>query len=89
VKSLTTFFGVPKGEDDIRVLYEGSFPGLNEALWCHWLMLPNTNSHLRTVEPGTFMSDVYIADMFLDFFLDWHLRKYSGADLTSYFTNDL
>jgi hypothetical protein len=59
VKSLTTFFGVPKGEDDMRVVYDGSLPGLNAALWCPWFMLPNTNSHLRTVEPVTFMSDVF------------------------------
>jgi hypothetical protein len=89
VKSLTTFFGVPKGEEDMRVVYDGSLPGLNTALWCPWFMLPNTNSHLRTFEPGTFMSDVDIAEMFLNFFLDWHLRKYSGVDLTIFFTDDL
>jgi hypothetical protein len=47
VKSLTTFFGVPKGEDYMRVVYDGSLPGLHAALWCPWFMLPNTNSHLR------------------------------------------
>jgi hypothetical protein len=52
-------------------------------------MLTNTNSHFRTVEPGTFMSNIDIAEMFLNFFLDWHLRKYAGVDLTSYFTDDL
>jgi hypothetical protein len=52
-------------------------------------VLPNTNSHLRTVEPGIFMSDVDIAEMFLNFFLDWHLRKHAGVDLTIYFTDDL
>jgi hypothetical protein len=35
------------------------------------------------------MSDVDIAEMLLNFFLDWHLRKYAGVDLTSYFTDDL
>jgi hypothetical protein len=89
VKSLTTFFGVPKGEDDMQVVYDGSLPILNTALWCPFFMLPNANSHLRTVEPGTFMSDVDIAEMFLNFFLDWHLRKYAGVDLTSYFDDDL
>jgi hypothetical protein len=49
VKSLTTFFGVPKGEEDMRVVYDGSLPGFNAALWCPWFMLPNTNSHLMTV----------------------------------------
>jgi hypothetical protein len=52
-------------------------------------MLPNTNSHLRTVEPGTFMSDVNIAEMFLNFFLEWYLSKYAGVDLKSYFDDDL
>jgi hypothetical protein len=89
VKSLTTLFGVPKGEDDMRVVYDGSLPGLNAALWRPWFMLPNTNSHLRTVEPRTFMSDVDIAEMFFNFFLDWQLRKYAGVDLTSYFTDNL
>jgi hypothetical protein len=89
VKSLTTFFGDPRGEDNMRLIYDGYLPGLNAALWCHWIVLPSTNSHLRTVEPGTFMSDVDIAVMCLNFFLDWHLRKYAGVDLTSYFTDDL
>jgi hypothetical protein len=52
-------------------------------------MLPNKNSHLSTLEPGTFMSDVDISEMFLNFFLDWYLRKYAGVDLTSYFRDDL
>jgi hypothetical protein len=29
VNSLTTFFGVPRGEDDMRVVYDGSLSGLN------------------------------------------------------------
>jgi hypothetical protein len=89
VKSLTTFFGVPKGEDDMRVIYDGSLPCLKAALWCQWFMLTNINSHLRTVEPGTFMSDVDIAELFLILFLDWSLRKYAGVNLTSYFGDDL
>jgi hypothetical protein len=48
VKSLTIFFGVPKGEDDMRVIYDGSLPVLNASLWCTWFMLTNANSHLRT-----------------------------------------
>jgi hypothetical protein len=89
VKSLTTFFGVPKGEDNMRVVYDGSLPGLNSSLCCPCFMLPNTNSHLRTVETVNLMSDVDIAEMFLNFFLDWHLIKYAGVDLTSYFDDDL
>jgi hypothetical protein len=73
----------------MQVVYDGSLLGLNAALWCPWFVLPNKNSHLRTVVPGTFMSNVDIAEIFLIFFLDWHLRKYAGVYLTSYFTEDL
>jgi hypothetical protein len=41
------------------------------------------------VEPGTFMSDIDITEMFLNFFLDWYLRKYASVDRTSYFDDDL
>jgi hypothetical protein len=33
VESLTAFFGVPKGEDDIRLVYDGSVGGLNLTIW--------------------------------------------------------
>jgi hypothetical protein len=33
VKSLTAFFAVPKGEDDIRLVYDGSVSGLNLSIW--------------------------------------------------------
>jgi hypothetical protein len=52
-------------------------------------MIPNTNSHLSTVEPVTFMSDVDIDEMFLKFFLDRYLRKYNMVDLVSYFGDNM
>jgi hypothetical protein len=33
VKSLTAFFGVPKSNDDIRLVYNGSVSGLNLTIW--------------------------------------------------------
>ena len=36
VKSLMYYFHVPKGEDDIRMVYDGSKPGLNKSLFAHW-----------------------------------------------------
>lgn len=33
VRSLTRFFPVKKGDDDIRVVYDGTASGLNDALW--------------------------------------------------------
>jgi hypothetical protein len=33
VKSLTSFFSVPKGDDGVRMVYNGSESGLNDAIW--------------------------------------------------------
>ena len=33
VKSLTHYFSVPKGTDDIRMVYDASRSGLNDAVW--------------------------------------------------------
>ena len=38
VKSLTSFFAVPKGESDIHIVYDLSACGLNEALWAPVLL---------------------------------------------------
>ncbi len=32
-RSLVSFFSVPKGESDIRVVFYGNKPGLNHAIW--------------------------------------------------------
>jgi hypothetical protein len=44
VASLTSYFAVPKGENDIRLVYDGSDSGLNEALWSPSFWLPNSAS---------------------------------------------
>ena len=58
VLALTSFFDVPKGKDDIRMVYDGTVSGLNRALWAPWFPLPTIESHLRLINPGYFMEDV-------------------------------
>jgi hypothetical protein len=57
VKSLTSLFAIPKGDEDIRLVYDGTKSSLNRAVWAPWFPLPTVESHLRRVEPGTFMGD--------------------------------
>jgi hypothetical protein len=85
VKSLTAIFGAAKGDFDIHMVYDGTFSGLNRALWAPWFSFPNINTILRIVETGTFMGDVDIGEMLLNFFLDPNLRKFAGVDLTKFF----
>jgi hypothetical protein len=85
VKALTAFFYVQKGEDDIRVVYDGSVSGLNEVLWVPRFVLPTLRTQLRAVENGTFMADLDIGEMFLNFILHEGVRPYARVDLTHHF----
>ena len=88
VTSLTSFFAVPKGEDDIRMVYDASVSGLNDTIWVPRFPLPTIQTHLRSVQEGTWMADLDIGEMFLNFILHSDLRNLSGVDLTEY-TDDI
>ena len=87
VVSLTTYFDVPKGEDDIRMVYDGTKCGLNGAVWIPSFFMPTVQTHLRAVEEGTHMCDVDLGEMFLNFMVHPSVRKYLGVDLTPYQLN--
>lgn len=84
VVSLTAFFGVKKGDDDVRPVYDGSVSGLNDSIWMPRFALPTIQTHLRQVEAGTFMCDLDLGEMFLNFILHEDLRSLTGVDLTLY-----
>jgi hypothetical protein len=88
VASVTSFFAVPKGDDDIRMVYNGTSCGLNDAVFAPWFALPTMDSHLRAVDIGTYMADCDIGEMFLNFMLDEKLREYAGVDLTDLFPDE-
>jgi len=88
VKGLTRFFAVPKGPEDIRMVYDASVSGLNDALWAPWFVMPTIRSHLRAVDVNTFMGDVDIGEMFLNFVLHDELKPHCGVDLTTYYPGE-
>ena len=87
VVSLTSFFSVPKGDTDIRMVYDGTQSGLNESMWVPRFGLPTIDTHLRAIEEGTFLADVDVGDCFLNFPLHEKLQHLAGVDLTCYFPN--
>jgi hypothetical protein len=89
VESLTSFFAVPKGDSDIRMVYDGTKSGLNDALWAPWFALPTIESHLRFVDQSSHMGDIDIGDMFHNFVLHESLRRVAGIDLTNYFPEEI
>jgi hypothetical protein len=89
VKSLIFFFDVPKGLDDIRMIYDGTKSGLNAGLWAPWFPLPTVDSLLRSVEPGTYMSDNDVGGMFLNCILHSLVQERCGVDLTKFFPEEV
>jgi hypothetical protein len=89
VESLISFSDVEKGSDDIRMVYDGSASGLDDLLWAPWFHLPTLETLQRSVEPGTFMSDNDVEEMFLNFMLHEDLRKLCGVDFTLYYPEEL
>jgi hypothetical protein len=89
VDSLTSYFSVPKGDTDIRMVYDGTKSGLNDALWAPWFAHPTVESHLRSVGPSTHMGDIDIGDMFHNFVLHEQVQRVAGIDLTPFFLEEL
>ena len=98
IKSLAHFFQVPKTwkivegkrvSDDIRMVYDATCSGLNQAVWAPWFPMRTVLSPLRAVVAGTIMSDCDVGEMFLNFMLEPKLRPYAGVDLTFLFPEEV
>jgi hypothetical protein len=70
VASLTQFFAVAKGEKDIQMVYNGTSSELNAHLWCPCFAVATINTMLRALEPGNYMGDIDIGEMFLNFIME-------------------
>jgi hypothetical protein len=46
VHSLISFFAVPKGDEDVRMVYDGTKSGLNNCIWVPRFPLPTVGTHL-------------------------------------------
>ena len=85
IESLMYMFHVPKGETDIRMVYDGTKSGLNEALFAPWFALPKVDTMARWVIAGSWLADNDYGDMFLNFPLHPNLQKFCGVDLSQLF----
>ena len=76
------YFVVPKGETDIRVVFDGTSSGLNESLWAPNFFLPTARDAGLLLSYSTFMADVDFGEMFHNFWtpksgntLEWKLVR--------------
>ncbi len=70
--SLTSYFSVPKGDSDLRMVYDGTKSGLNDSMWAPWFALP-------FVGPESFLGDIDIGDMFHNFVLHEKVQSLAGS----------
>ena len=75
IKCIMHFFHVPKGLEDIWMVYNGTKSGLNDALFAPWFALPTADSMAQWVLPGCWLADNDLGDCFLNFPLHPDLQK--------------
>jgi hypothetical protein len=81
VISLTTYFAVPKGLDDIRMVYDATASGLNDCLWAPNFWLPSAKGLVECMDSNSWMGDLDMGEQFLNFPLHPDLQKFCGIDL--------
>ena len=84
VRSLINCFAVEKGSDDIRLVYDGTKSKLNAAVFAPNFYLPFLDSVLMWVNVDSWLADLDLGEMFLNYFLDKRIRAFSGVDLTKF-----
>lgn len=84
VKSLINYFAVPKGVDDIRVVYDGTKSGLTDAVWVPNFYMPSIDSLLMYCSAATWYSDMDLGEMFLNYFMDPKIRPFCGVDVSHF-----
>lgn len=85
IEAMMYMFHVPKGEDDIQMVYDGTKSGLNNSLYAPWFALPTVDTMSRWVVAGSWFANNDYGDMFLNFPLRPDLQKFCGANLSQLF----
>ena len=82
IVNLSHYFPVPKGDSDIRMVYDLTASGLNAALWAPKFWMPTMTNVIDCAIHTSWFGDVDAGEMFLNFPLDLRMRKYCGVDIS-------
>ena len=82
VKTSLHYFAVPKGDSDIRVVFDGTSCGLNDSLWSPNFFLPTSKNAAEMLSFNSWMADVDFGEFFHNFFADETIRKHSGVEVS-------
>jgi hypothetical protein len=84
VTSFIDYFDVPKGSDDVRIVYNGTSCGLNAVTWSPRFPLPTPATAARHLNFNYCGVDIDLGEFFLNFPLPLELRSVSGVDLSPF-----
>ena len=70
ISNLSHFFPAPKGEKDIRMVYDLTESGLNDALWAPRFWMPTMLNVIDCATHTSWYGDVDAGEMFLNFPID-------------------
>ena len=87
IKSFIKFFAVPKGESDIRMVYDATANKLNDCVWVPTFWLPTIDTLVRGLDAKSWMTDRDVGDMFLNYPLHRGVSPFTGVDLSSLYDN--
>jgi hypothetical protein len=82
LKSTIKWFVVPKGDDNIRLVYDATANRLNEGVWVPTFWLPTIDSLVRALDKDSWMTDRDVGDMFLNFQLHESVVPYTRVNLS-------
>jgi hypothetical protein len=83
VTHLTFLFAVPKGDDDIRIVWDSTGNGVNETLWTPSFGIPSVKALTGYIVAGTFMGDFDIGECWHNFMVHPRDQPLFGVDLPS------
>jgi hypothetical protein len=82
-------FPVPKGADDIRVVWDLAKNGLNEHMFTPSFFLPTMNTYLRRLSAGAYCGDFDIGEQFHNYILHESEQVYCGVEIPTSVTRQL
>jgi hypothetical protein len=82
VKSYIKYFAVPKGGDDVQMVYDATANKLNESMWVPTFWLPTINSLVWVVDRGSWMTDRDVGNMFLNYQVHKIVHPFTAVDLS-------
>jgi hypothetical protein len=74
-------FPVPKGENDIRVVWDLSKNGLNETMYTPSFFLATMSTYLRRIEAGFYGGDFDIGEQFHNYMLHESEQVFCGVEV--------